>query len=145
LRFWFTFDYFIQTFRQFQHLASLLAVVFMAAEYQIVVFAHHYPVQVLAACMQRGSDPKSHRPRNLDFFFHSKVLLPVVVKNNNITENIVLDCANEIVSSNSANRIFGDDFNWQWLELYDGKNEITVEGNCEVTLEWRCVRKVGEY
>lgn len=80
-----------------------------------------------------------------DFFNQSTVLNSAIVKNNNATENIILDGANKIVSSNSVNRIFGNDFNWQWLELYDGKNEITIEGNCEVTLEWREVRKVGEY
>jgi hypothetical protein len=74
------------------------------------------------------------------------VLEPVVVKNNNTTEIVTLDGANKIISSNSVNRIFGDDFvDWQWLELYDGKNEIAIEGNCEVTLEWRCVRKIGEW
>jgi hypothetical protein len=85
------------------------------------------------------------RNAHTDFFNQKKVLSPVVIKNNNTTEKIVLDGTNKIVSSNSVNRILGDDFNWNWLELYDGKNEITVEGNCTVTLEWREVRKVGEY
>ena len=85
------------------------------------------------------------RNTHTDFFNKSQVFDAVVVKNSNTTEKIILDGANKIVSSNSVNRIFGDDFNWQWLELYDGKNEITVEGNCEVTIEWREVRKVGEY
>ena len=81
-----------------------------------------------------------------DFFSHKTVLSPVVVKNNNSTETVVLDGANKIISSSSARRIFGDDFeNWRWLELHDGKNEIAVEGNCEVTLEWREVRKIGEW
>lgn len=80
-----------------------------------------------------------------DFFNQKKVLSSVIVKNNNSTEQVVLDGANKIVSSSSVRRIFGDDFNWQWLELYDGKNEITIEGNCEVTLSWREARKVGEY
>lgn len=85
------------------------------------------------------------RNTHTDFFNQSRVLDAVVVKNNNPTEKIVLDGANKIVSSDSVRRIFGDDFNLQWLELYDGKNEITVEGNCEVTLSWREIRKVGEY
>lgn len=86
------------------------------------------------------------RNTHTDFFNQSKVLEPVVVKNNNTTEIVTLDGANKIISSNSVNRIFGDDFvDWQWLELYDGKNEIAIEGNCEVTLEWRCVRKIGEW
>lgn len=85
------------------------------------------------------------RNTHTDFFNQKNVLSPVVIKNNNATEEIVLDGTNKIASSNSVNRILGDDFNWNWLELYDGKNEITVEGNCTVTLEWREVRKVGEY
>lgn len=95
-----------------------------------------------------GLSTTSVRLRNThtDFFNQSKVLEPVVVKNNNTTEIVTLDGANRVVSSDSVNRIFGDDFvDWRWLELYDGKNEIVVEGNCTVTLEWREVRKVGEY
>ena len=80
-----------------------------------------------------------------DLLNQQTVLSPVIVENNNSTEKVILDGANKIVSSNSVRRIFGDNFNWQWLELYDGKNEIIVEGNCEVTLEWREARKVGEY
>ena len=68
------------------------------------------------------------------------------IKNNTGTEKIVLDGANRIISSDRTRRIFGDDFvNWQWLELYDGKNELTIEGNCEVTLEYRTVIKCGEF
>lgn len=89
----------------------------------------------------------SIRLRNVhtDFFNQSKTLDFVVVKNNTNTEKVVLDGANKIVSSNRANRVFGDDFNLQYIELYDGRNEITIEGNCEVTLEWRTVIKIGEY
>jgi hypothetical protein len=69
----------------------------------------------------------------------------MIVKNNTSNEKVIVDGANQIVSSTSTKRIFGDDFNLVWLPLYDGKNELTVEGNCTVTLEWREVRKVGEY
>jgi hypothetical protein len=70
----------------------------------------------------------------------------MTIKNNGSTETVVVDGANKVISSSSIRRIFGDDFvNWSWLPLYDGKNELTVEGNCEVTLEFREVRKVGEY
>ena len=70
----------------------------------------------------------------------------VIIKNNTPDEKIIIDGANKIISSSNTKRIFGDDFvDWRWLELYDGDNEITVEGNCTVTLEWREVRKVGEY
>ena len=76
---------------------------------------------------------------------HSSGSSVSILKNNTTTEHIMLDGANKIVSSSNTRRIFADDFNWNWLELYDGENEITVEGNCEVTLQWREVRKVGEY
>lgn len=81
-----------------------------------------------------------------DFFNVPTPLEAVVVQNNTLTEKIVLDGANKIVYSDNSSRIFGDDFvNWRWLELHDGKNEIIVEGNCKVTLEYREIRKVGEY
>ena len=80
-----------------------------------------------------------------DFFNQTRTLDTIIVKNNTSTEKTVIDGANKILSSNNTKRIFGDDFNWKWLELYDGKNEIAIEGNCEVTIEWREVRKVGEY
>lgn len=82
---------------------------------------------------------------------HSDLLNPLgelpatITKNNTSSEQIILDGTNKITSSNRARRIFGDDFNWQWLELYDGTNDVTVEGNCEITLEYRCPRKVGEF
>ena len=81
-----------------------------------------------------------------DFFNQSKSLTPTIVKNNSNTETVVLDGANRVISSSSVNRVFDTDFvDWNWLPLLDGKNEITVEGNCEVTFEWREVRKIGEY
>lgn len=81
-----------------------------------------------------------------DFFNQKTVLGSVVVKNNTSTEKIVVDGANKIIYSSNTQRIFGDDFeDWRWLALYDGKNEIKVEGNCTITLEWRCVKKIGEY
>jgi hypothetical protein len=83
--------------------------------------------------------------KHTDFFNNSKIYGATIVKNNASGERIVVDGANKLISSSSTKRIFGDDFNWIWLELYDGKNEITIEGNCTVTLEWREVRKVGEY
>ena len=85
------------------------------------------------------------RNTHTDFFNQSSVLDNVVIQNNTPTERIILDGANKITASDNTKRIFGDDFNWQWLELYDGKNEITIEGNCEVTLSWREARKIGEY
>lgn len=83
--------------------------------------------------------------KHTDFFNQSKVYESATLINNTSGEKIIVDGVNKIISSSHTRRIFGDDFNWQWLELYDGKNEITIEGNCEVTLEWREARKIGEY
>jgi hypothetical protein len=84
--------------------------------------------------------------RHYDFFNQPSTPVVMSVKNNTATETVVIDGANKIVSSTNTRRIFGDDFiNWAWLPLYDGRNEITIEGNCEVAFEFREVRKVGEY
>ena len=84
--------------------------------------------------------------QHYDFFGQPDYRTEMIVKNNTSTEKIVVHGANRVISSDRTRRIFGDDFvDWQWLPLYDGKNEITVEGNCEVSFEYRCVRKVGEY
>lgn len=66
------------------------------------------------------------------------------IKNNSAGETVVLDGANRVVSSSATKRIFGNDFDWQWLPLYNGKNEITVIGNCDIKLEYRAIRKIGE-
>lgn len=83
--------------------------------------------------------------KHTDFLNTTKVWDSTIVKNNTSTETIILDGANKIIASDSVNRIFDDDFNLNWLPLFDGRNEITIEGNCEVTLEWRTVIKCGEY
>lgn len=73
------------------------------------------------------------------------------IANNTAGETVVLDGANRVIASYSSNgdlidRLFGDDFiGWSWLPLYNGENKIEVIGNCEVTFEFREVRKVGEF
>lgn len=67
------------------------------------------------------------------------------IGNNTLDETIIIDGANKVISSSRTARIFGDDFTWEWLPLYDGVNTIKVEGNCSIALEYREVRKVGEY
>jgi hypothetical protein len=84
--------------------------------------------------------------QHYDFFNQADYRTKMIVKNNTLTEKITVDCANKIVSSDRTGRIFGDDFiDWHWLELHDGKNDITIEGNCRVTIEYRELRKIGEY
>lgn len=63
----------------------------------------------------------------------------------NVSQEIVtLDGANRVVaSSHNAGRIFGNNFNWQWMSLAPGENTITVTGNCTIKFEWREPRKVG--
>lgn len=70
----------------------------------------------------------------------------MIIKNNTGTEEVVIDGANRVISTDRTRRIFGDDVvDWQWLPLYDGQNELTIEGNCEVTIEYRTVIKCGEF
>lgn len=80
-----------------------------------------------------------------DVWNQPTVLSDMVIKNNTPTEMMTLDGTNRVVSSSNTRRIVGDDFTWNWLELHNGKNVIEVLGNCEVTLEWREIRKVGEF
>lgn len=78
--------------------------------------------------------------------YGEKRVFDLLVTNNIKGETVVLDGANKVVSSSRAiNRIFGNNFSWQWLPLYEGTNKITVVGNCTVTLEWRSPMKIGEF
>lgn len=102
------------------------------------------PVCPRVTIQTNGNDIKFTN-KHTDFFNVSKSYSSLEVINNASGETITVDGANQIIKTSLTKRIFGDDFNRVWLELYDGKNELTVNGNCTVTLEWREVRKVGEY
>jgi hypothetical protein len=102
------------------------------------------PVYPRITIRTNGNDIKCIN-RHTDFFNVSTPYNSLAVINNASDETVTVDGANKIITTSLTRRIFGDDFNWKWLELYDGKNEITIEGNCEVALEWREIRKVGEY
>ena len=105
------------------------------------------PVYPCVTIKQRGavSDIKFTNVHT-NLLNQTKPLPSVEIKNNKDAEIITMDCANKIIYSSNTTRVFDNDFvNWRWLELYDGKNEITIEGNCEVTLQWREVRKIGEW
>ena len=95
--------------------------------------------------IQTSSADVKFTNKHTDILNNSKSYSSLELANNNSGEKIIVDGANKIISSSSTKRIFGDDFNWVWLELYDGKNELTVNGNCTVTIEYREVRKIGEY
>lgn len=70
-----------------------------------------------------------------------------LVKNNLAGETVVIDGANRVISSslNEYHRVFGDDFTWQWIPLYQGKNILSFVGNCNVTIEYREPIKCGEF
>lgn len=102
------------------------------------------PVCPRVTIQTNGNDIKFIN-KHTDFFNVSKSYNSLEVINNASGETVTVDGANQIIKTSLTKRIFGDDFNRIWLELYDGKNEITVNGNCTVTLEWREARKVGEY
>lgn len=105
------------------------------------------PVYPCITIQQKGtSGDVKITNQHYDAFGSPSTPITTTVKNNGQTEKIVLDGANRVISSTNARRIFGDDFvDWIWLPLYDGKNVITIDGNCDVTFEYREVRKVGEY
>jgi hypothetical protein len=68
-----------------------------------------------------------------------------IVAGGTLDETIVLDGTNKIISGTkgATTRIVGDDFNWEWIPLVYGENNITVSGNCTIKFEWLEPHKVG--
>ena len=68
-----------------------------------------------------------------------------IIAGGTMDETIVLDGMNKIISGTKGTtaRIIGDDFNWEWIPLVYGENNITVMGNCTIKFEWLEPRKVG--
>lgn len=62
----------------------------------------------------------------------------------NRTEKVVINGTNQVISSTWENRIYGDDFNWEWLGLVQGDNELQINGNAEVTIKYRVPIKCGD-
>lgn len=84
--------------------------------------------------------------RHYDFLGNLANSAITTVKNNGSSETVIIDGANKVISSSNVKRIFGNDFvSWSWLPLYDGKNELTIEGNCEIEISYREARKIGEW
>ena len=76
----------------------------------------------------------------------------IEVKNAALGEEITLDGMNKVISvvwyddkgkKIDDVRVMGEDFNWEWLPLAYGENNITITGNCEVQIQWIEPRKVG--
>lgn len=95
-----------------------------------------------------GFETTSVSIRNIHKNEYGKVTatFDTLVKNNIKGEVVELDGANRIVSSSrTGGRTFGNDFDWQWMPLYEGKNELSFVGNCTVTIEYRTPIKCGEF
>lgn len=61
-------------------------------------------------------------------------------------EIITIDGDNKIISSSdnqNSLKVFGNDFNWEWIYFVPGTNHIRVLGNCTVTFEWVEPIKIG--
>lgn len=59
-------------------------------------------------------------------------------------EIITLDGDNKIISSSrTPMRIIGESFNWEWIYLLPGDNEISVQGNVDIVIEWVEPIKIG--
>lgn len=125
------------------HIASINASTGYKAEINIDT-DDSYPIYPIITIKEMGTSIKfvnSHTPPvGREQSYNS-----IELDNDTAGETITIDCGNKIISSSLTNRIFGDHFNWKWLELYDGKNVITVTGNCEVTIKYRTVIKCGEW
>lgn len=83
--------------------------------------------------------------KNTHTYSNKVTTFDTLVKKNVVNEKVILDGANRVVSSSSKTRIFGDDFSWDWIPLYEGKNELSFVGNCTVTVEYRYPIKCGEF
>ena len=74
-----------------------------------------------------------------------------IVTGGAIGETIILDGTNKIISSYTTvsgalvqnTKIIGGHFNWNWLSLKYGDNNIAITGDCKVKIEWLEPRKVG--
>ena len=65
------------------------------------------------------------------------------IKGNTRNEDIIIDGANKLITTQNPLRVIGDDYSWNWLPLVAGENQIKIIGNCTVTLEWREPIKCG--
>lgn len=67
----------------------------------------------------------------------------VLLSNIAAREEITMD-DNQIIYSNNSLKIFGDNFNYKWLKLLPGINNLTIEGNGNIHIEYRDIIKIGD-
>ena len=66
-----------------------------------------------------------------------------IIRNLSMNEVITLD-SNKTIYSDKPVKIFGDDFNFNWLRLSQGYNHIEVTGVGHLTIEHRDIMKVAD-
>lgn len=59
---------------------------------------------------------------------------PVELNNFYLNEKIIIDNDYELIMTEKENRIIGDRFNWEWMKLRRGTNEIEVNATGKFTL-----------
>ena len=68
------------------------------------------------------------------------------IKNISSNELIIIDGANKVISSDkTVDRVFGDDFDFNWLPLAYGENSICTNKGCTLTFQYRVPIKCGEF
>lgn len=71
-------------------------------------------------------------------------LYKLSLENLTINEVITLDNENCIINTSLPSHMnLMIDFNKHWLRLVNGENELMINGNCQIELEYREIRKVG--
>ena len=75
--------------------------------------------------------------------FNTTTREETLLKNLGMNEVVTMD-SNKIIYSDNINKIFGEDFNFQWLRFIQGYNHINISGTGHLTIEHRDIYKVGE-
>jgi len=75
--------------------------------------------------------------------FNTTTREETVLQNLAMNEVVTMD-ANKIIYSDNIDKIFGEDFNFQWLRFTLGYNHINMTGKGHLTIEHRDIFKVGE-
>lgn len=66
-----------------------------------------------------------------------------LIKNLGVNEIVKLD-SNKIIYSDKPNKVFGDDFNSNWLRFVQGYNHLNITGNGHLIIEHRDIIKVAD-
>lgn len=67
----------------------------------------------------------------------------LTLNNLSANETVLMD-SNQIIRSDKEGKVFGEDFNYKWLRLAPGVNEISIYGHGEISIEYRYPIKIGD-